>query len=435
MTDQSSKFWSRTTLLSLFIGYCGYYLCRSNLSIAAPLIIREYSDEGITKEVIGQISSVGLIFYVIGKVINGLLGDYLGGRKIFIWGMLGAVLATAFFSLGSGIAVFITAWSFNRFIQSMGWGGLVKTTSNWISYKSYGKAMAFLSLSYLVGDIAAKLILGELVNYNLSWQQLFYVSGAMLLIIAIIISLTLKDKPEEIGLTAPESNPASLFAEADNSDEQLTFNQLIRCYFKSKSFWLVLTISFGLTGIREAFNFWLPTYLFESAALSEGQASKLSSLYPLCGVGSILLAGYLSDTVFKGKRGLMIVIATVSVSFLLPLMAHKFETATLPLVLISAIGLLLLGPYSLLAGAISLDLGGKKGASTASGIIDAVGYTGGTLTVWLTGVTAEHQGWSDAFKLLAVLAIISALAALVFYWRKERIPNSLVDDIAPPISA
>ena len=41
---------------------------------------------------------------------------------------------------------------------------------------------------------------------------------------------------------------------------------------------------------------------------------------------------------------------------------------------------LLIGPYSYLAGAISLDFGGKRGGATACGIIDGVGYLfGGVL--------------------------------------------------------
>ena len=47
----------------------------------------------------------------------------------------------------------------------------------------------------------------------------------------------------------------------------------------------------------------------------------------------------------------------------------------LPVALVTLIGFLLLGPYSYLAGAMSMDFGGKTGsAGTAAGIIDGVGY-------------------------------------------------------------
>jgi len=45
--------WQLRTAASLSIGYSAYYLCRSNLAVAAPLLIREFGSRGLTKEVIG----------------------------------------------------------------------------------------------------------------------------------------------------------------------------------------------------------------------------------------------------------------------------------------------------------------------------------------------------------------------------------------------
>jgi len=83
-----------------------------------------------------------------------------------------------------------------------------------------------------------------------------------------------------------------------------------------------------------------------------------------------------------------------------------------PVVLVALVGFLLLGPYSYLAGAMSLDFGGKRGSATAAGIIDGVGYMAG----WLSGDTVAritvHYGWRNAFLVLAAAALLSALVAL-----------------------
>ena len=52
----------------------------------------------------------------------------------------------------------------------------------------------------------------------------------------------------------------------------------------------------------------------------------------------------------------------------------------LPVLLVASVAFTLIGPYSYLAGAISLDFGGKQGSAIASGIIDSVGYLGGGMT-------------------------------------------------------
>ncbi|MBO2011316.1 MFS transporter [Hymenobacter negativus] len=412
--------WQLRTAAGLFVGYSAYYLCRSNLAVAAPLLIREFGSQGLNKEVMGQIASVGVLFYAAGKVVNGVLGDFLGGKKIFLLGMVGAVAATVAFGLGQGVAVFFVAWALNRLVQAMGWAGLVKITAHWFSYRSYGKIMGLLSLSYLVGDIAAKLLLGQLLVLGMGWRGLFGVAAAILALVALANWFTLASTPASVGLTAPPSNPDSLFEAGLAAKQPASLGALLGPYFRSPAFLLLLVLSFGLTALREAFSFWVPTYLVEAAHLSESAASQYSALYSAFGMLSILGAGYLSDTWLRGQRGPLLLAACLGLVPVLVLMAQPTSGGLLPLVLISLVGLLLLGPYSFLAGAMALDAGGRQGAATAAGLVDAVGYVGGTGALWLTGRLAEHQGWSGAFLALAALAAATAVAALVFYSTQER---------------
>lgn len=413
--------WQWRTAASLFAGYSAYYLCRSNLAIAAPLLIREFAGQGLNKEMLGRIASLGVLCYAFGKVANGVLGDVLGGKKTFLLGMAGAVVATAAFGLGQGVAVFFGAWALNRLVQSMGWAGLVKTTAHWFSYRSYGKIMGLLSLSYLFGDIVAKLLLGQLLVLGVGWRGLFMAAAAGLAGVALVNAFSLKSTPESVGLPAPPGHPNSLFADAEASvDRPASPGRLLWPYLRSRSFQLMLVMSFGLTALREAFSFWVPTYLVEAAHLPEGAASRYSALYSLFGMVSIVGAGYFSDAWLRGRRGPLILTACVLLVPVLLLMSRPTNTSALPLLLISLTGLLLLGPYSFLAGAMSLDAGGRQGAATASGLIDAAGYVGATLTLWLTGALAEHQGWGGAFVALALLAAATAGAALIFFRTQER---------------
>lgn len=417
MKSNNIRQWQAATAISLFVGYSGYYLCRSNLAIVTPLILREYAHQGVDKEVMGQMAALGVVCYALGKLINGVLGDFLGGKKIFVLGMAGSVVATAVFGLGNGLVVFTASWALNRLIQSMGWGGLLKVTANWFSFRSYGKIMSFLSLSYLFGDVAAKLVLGHFLTLGMGWRAIFFIAAGLLALLAAGELFFLKRSSESMGFPAPPAPARQLH---QDSWGQQGLRGLLRPYFESFSFFLILTMSFGLTAIREALNFWIPTYLFETTHHAQGLSSQYSALYPVCGMVSILGAGYLSDARMKGGRGLIILVACLLLTLVLSLMACGFGGPLLPLLFISLTGFLLLGPYSFLAGAMSLDAGGRQGAATAAGLVDAVGYLGGTLALWLMGLLAQRAGWSAAFLALAVLAALTALAALVFYLSQER---------------
>jgi sugar phosphate permease len=107
----------------------------------------------------------------------------------------------------------------------------------------------------------------------------------------------------------------------------------------------------------------------------------------------------------------MAVSLTVVVALVLVLahggLREPFEAAAV----IAGIGLFLLGPYSLLAGAMALDVSGKRGAATAAGVIDGAGYLGATASGIVLGSLAQHRGWSAAFDVLAGAAALATLVS------------------------
>ena len=193
-------------------------------------------------------------------------------------------------------------------------------------------------------------------------------------------------------------------------------------FLRSVSFWFVCLLSFGLTLIRETFNLWTPTYLVEAAGLSNSRAAEASALFPFFGGLSVIAAGYLSDTVAKGRRAGVICLFLIPgaiVMTLLGTVAQDSSTAV-KLVLVSAAGFLIIGPYSFLAGSISLDIGSKRGVATSAGIVDAVGYLAGILSGRYVGTLAQDHGWTHAFGFLAIVALLSAVAAAAYWVIQER---------------
>jgi sugar phosphate permease len=88
--------------------------------------------------------------------------------------------------------------------------------------------------------------------------------------------------------------------------------------------------------------------------------------------------------------------------------------------LVALVGFLLMGPYSYLAGAMSMDFGGDKGAATAAGIIDGVGYLAGVLSGDTMARITVRYGWRNAFVALAVTCLITAVVALVLAISQRR---------------
>jgi OPA family glycerol-3-phosphate transporter-like MFS transporter len=412
--------WHASTMALLAIGYAGYYFCRSDLSVVLPELIQDLARHGIaTNEAqvrLGFIASAGTMAYAVGKFISGSMADLFGGRRNFLAGMGGSVFFTILFIAGGGFPVFTLAWVGNRLFQSTGWVGLVKVASRWFSYSTYGTVMAVLSLSFLFGDAGCRWVMSELIAHGLGWRGVFLVSAAVLTVIMLANAVLLKERPEERGLPAPEANPLNLYAADEKAAAGATgLGAILGPLVKSFPFWLVCLLSLGTTLLRETFNFWTPTYFAQFVGFSTSQAGKSSALFPLLGGVSVLLAGVLSDKLGLNGRNMVIVGGMASCTVCLVLLANTPGRANpgICVALVGLVGFLLLGPYSYLAGAMSLDFGGKRGSATAAGIIDGVGYLAG----WLSGDTVARitvrYGWSNAFMVLAAASLLTAIVALL----------------------
>jgi OPA family glycerol-3-phosphate transporter-like MFS transporter len=412
--------WRTLTVALLVTGYAGYYLCRSDLAVAMPLLIAEMARWGIAPDDarirLGTIASLGVFSYAIGKFPSGWMADFLGGRRNFLFGMAGAILFTVLFGLAGGIPLFTLAWIGNRLVQSLGWAGMVKITSRWFSYSSYGTVMGIVSLSFLFGDAASREFMSLLIGAGFGWRGLFYAAAVALGVVLAVNLIWLKETPLSIGFPEPPANPANLFRSEGEKAAPETLGSLLQTFTQSRVFWLVCLLSCGITILRETFNLWTPTYFVQSVGLSVADAAQKSALFPLFGGLSVLLAGYLSDRLGKSGRAAIIfygMLLSVGVMLMLALVEFGGSKAA-PVALVTLAAFLMMGPYSYLAGAISLDFGGKQGSATASGLIDGAGYLGGVLAGNSFASISVMWGWKGAFVSLAAIALLSSVAAGVY---------------------
>jgi len=426
--------WHLLTISLLVLGYSGYYFCRSDLSVVLPLLIRDLGQHGVPANVaqvrLGFMASAGVLAYALGKFISGSLADLFGGRNNFLAGMAGSILFTILFALGGGFPIFTFAWIGNRLFQSSGWVGLVKVSSRWFSYSIYGTVMAVLSLSFLFGDAAARETMALLLSAGMGWRGIFFTGAGLLFMLFIANLLLLRETPQERGLPAPMTNPLNVYAadeqgkpaQDESNRRSAGLLAILRPLLSSRFFWMVCLLSLGTTLLRETFNLWTPTYFSEYVGLSNSDAASRSALFPLFGGVSVLVAGFLSDKLGLNGRSLVLFGGLASGTICLFLLAQVPGNTNpwIPVGLVTLIGFLLMGPYSYLAGAMSMDFGGDKGSATAAGIIDGVGYLAGVLSGDTMARITVRYGWREAFVALAVICLMTAIVALVLAIAQRR---------------
>ena len=413
------------TIALLFGGYAACYFCRADLSVAAPLLIDELGSHGVSHADalvhIGQIASMGVFAYAIGKLFLAGLGDFWGGRPNFLICLGGATVFTVLFTLGGALPVFTMAWLGNRLTQSIGWAGLIKVTSKWFDFTSHGTIVGVLSVSYLIGDAAARQWMGVLIHQGYGWRALFYLAAAVAGFFLIANAVLLRESRTEVGYAEATPNPQNLYG--DSAARPASVAALVLPLFKSRAFLLVCLLSLGCTIVRETFNDWTPVYLRDYFGYSMSAAASASAVFPAVGAVSVIAAGWLSDRLGANSRPAVMAVgllATAAALLTLALLRSSAVGPLLPLVAIGTTALCLIGPYSYLGGALAIDFGGKQGAALSSGIIDGVGYLGSVLGGVTVARVSIAFGWTGVFLSLAVISLVAAIGGARLYRLETR---------------
>jgi OPA family glycerol-3-phosphate transporter-like MFS transporter len=299
--------------------------------------------------------SLGVLAYALGKLFLSGTADRLGGRWNFLAGMGGAVTFTVLFSVVGGLPLFTLAWIGNRGVQSIGWSGMVKITSRWFSYRSYGTVMGAISLSYLFGDALARVAMSALIAHGFGWRAVFRFAAGGLAVLFAVNWLWLRESREELAFAPPDVHPENLFGDGEPGVARIA--DILSRLLHDRAFWMVCALSLGCTLLRETFNTWTPTYFHQAGGYSVSDAAAVSALFPFVGGISVVLTGILGDR--SGRHGrewviaVGLAVATLALAGLSALPPGAAPRLTIAAVMIVAMALL--GPYSYLAGAVALD--------------------------------------------------------------------------------
>lgn len=387
---------SRGTVAALAVGYVGVYLCRKNLAVAVPLLGRAFA---ASRGEIGRVASIGTAAYALGKLTLGPLIDRVGGRA----GFLAVLFAVALFGGVSALApslVWLTvAYSANRYAGAGGWPAIMKLVPTWFGAGRQATVVAVLSLSYVGGGIAATLLARQVLAEGGGWRAVMGVPSLVLLAIGIACVFAVRAGPLAAGTSG-----ASPIGRAP-----------WRVLLARPQFLVVCALSFALTLMRESFNTWSVDFLVSiqrAGARSISVAALQSTTFDLAGGLGILIMGASYDrTPARVRRWLVagILGSLAVVLALLPWAAARNPAWAVWLV--GAVGLLVYGPYSLLAGVFAVESGGAAAAATAAAIIDAVGYLAGILAGEALGRVLDRGGYPLGFQCLAAITALAALLA------------------------
>ena len=413
------SYWRLRTMYSIIIGYAAYYLIREAFPFVIPSIL---SDLHYTKSQMGNILTTGAILYGVGKYFFGLVGDKYEARYVMAMGLLLSAFMSIFMGFSSAIPALTVCYALSMSFQSMGAPPCTKLLAHWFSPVELGTRWALWNTSQQIGA-AALTLSAPIILLHFGWRYVFFIPGLAAILLAALLFNRLRDTPESLKLPSFEKMTGSAsVAESSKWEKEekvkLTIAEITEMVLCNRLVWYVGLANFFVYICRMTFFNWGATFLQESKGFSVKGTGYQLALYAFAGMAGGLFSGYISDKVFKGRRGPVAFFGMVALAFcIIGLWFAPANSPVLCSICMTCIGFLLTGPQ-ILVGVAAADFASKRAAATANGFTGTLGYVGSAITGVGGGYLADKFGWNSVF--LAI--IISALCSALFFaltWNKR----------------
>ena len=404
------RMWRRRVFVATWLSYVGFYFCRKPFSAAKSAI---GAQNGWDTTTLGNIWAAYLIAYSIGAFIASRLGTKLGPRKNLLLGMGLSVVVTLFMGIAPSWQVMAGLVAVNGLAQATGWSGNVGTMANWFHKHERGRVMGAWSTNFTTGSLLAGFamaaVLGAASKETANWQWCFYLGSCVLAVVWIQFYFLQRNKPEDVGL-APIDDPVTPEDESKVVEPDKGPLSLSREAWKNLL--LVAGFYFFAKFIRYAVWSWAAFFLERTYGLKGNAANQYATVFDLCGIVGVFTTGWLSDRYFKSRRAgvsLIFMIGMMGVTALLVLFGDRGVGVFT--VLLGGVGFFLYGPDALLSGAGAMDIGSRRAAVFATGVIAGFGAMGPIVQELVIArmYDSKHGDLGPVFQLLFGSATMAAL--------------------------
>ena len=450
LDEAGQKKYHRSLALQSFIagtlGYSFYYVCRTSLNVMKKPIL----DSGMLDATqLGIIGSALLFAYAIGKFVNGFLADHSNIKRFMAAGLLVSTLANLTMGViglfGSNNAfigeavipstvvffIFATMWGINGWSQSMGAAPAIIALSRWFPLSRRGTFYGFFSASHNIGEWLSFIFVGSIVAVS-GWQWGFFGAAIAGAIGIIIILFLMHDTPESKGLPSIEVLTGEK-VEEKKKDESAGEAQKLA--LRTPAVWILALASAFMYISRYSLNSWGILFLQEEKGFELADATFIISINALLGIVGTVLAGWMSDVLFKGDRKMPAFVSGIMLSVSYALFVYggnEYWVNIASMVLFGiAIGVLI----AFLGGLMAIDVVPRKATGAALGIVGCASYIAAgiqdVVSGWLIdsnltesvnelGEVVKHYDFSSAALFWIGASVISFLLPILNWGKKVK---------------
>ncbi len=422
---RNRAFWGAT------IAYSLYYVCRMSINVVKQPLI----DEGVlTAGELGLIGSALLFVYAVGKFMNGFIADYCNIRRfmatgLFVSALLNLIIGVLglFTSMIPTVIMFIAfaiLWGANGWMQSMGSPPGVISLSRWFPQSKRGSYYSLFSSSPYIGEFISYNVLAVVVGW-LGWQSGFIMAAAAGLIGTAVILFFVSDTPESKGLPSVQELSGEQPAKADS----MPTRELQKMVLKHPGIWIIALSSAFIYITKYAIAGWGVLFLQKARGFELAEASQVIAFSAVFGILGTVLAGWLSDRVFRGDRAKPAVLSGIISTSSLILFLFVGGGYILNIFYVSLFSLAVGVLYCIVAGLMAVDIVPRKATGAALGVVGISSYAAAGLQDITSGLLIQYNtsnvNGTDIYDFgpvswFWVLAAVVSFVLPVLNWKKMK---------------
>lgn len=406
----------------LLVGAIINYLDRSNLSVANPLIAKQFH---LGPAAMGVLLSAFLWPYALMNLPAGWLVDRLGPRKMFVWasGLWSFVTLLTGFTTSYGM--FYTMRALLGVAESPFFSTGVKVADRWFPKRERALATSIFNAGPQVATAIAPPLVTALM-LPLGWQGMFIVIGLAGFVVTLLWLWLYRDPEKHKGLSTEEYAYIKSDGEEETEEGSTSSRRSWASLFKHRSTWAMIIGDFGVIYVFWVYLTWLPGYLEKGRHMSILKTGWMASIPFLVGIIGVPLGGALSDYLIrKGynpitARKVPIILGAILAAVSVAPVAYVHST-TMAMVLLS-IGFFASSLPPGVVWALATDVAPKDQVASLGAIQNFGGYLGATVAPIVTGVIVQVTGtFNLVFVVGAALCVVAAISYGFFL--KKPIPR------------
>ena len=443
--------WQIRIFSATWIAYAGYYFCRKAFYVVKSDL---GTSLGLSTMDLANLGTAYLVSYMVGQFSSAFFGKILGPKRLLLTGMGASIVANLAFGFSNSYWTVMEFMVLNGLAQGTGWPGCIGSLAFWFRRKQRGTILGVWSTCYQLGSVAATSLAAFMLGWH-GWRWSFFGATMVLSLIWLAVLFLHPNRPKDVGL-APlddadgEDDSAGRSSNASGTDLPPVGTRSIGASHvdvladghsgSSGSFldrWLfslgwnrrVLTtivmmgtIYFSIKFLRYSLWSWVPFFFHRNYHMTGAESGYLSTVFDISGFVGVLFAGFASDRLFRGHRaGLSLIMLTVMTVGFAGLYLVGSAGVGYFVVGLGVVGFALYGPDSLLSGVGAIDVGSKKGALAAAGIINGMGSAGPIIQEKVIAFLYDRYNDSllPIFGLLLFVAFMGTLVTAALWLRSR----------------